>query len=407
MTRPAVAYERIERGIQKVIRTYVDGRTTEAYRMKYADEQGNIVSKTVRTEAQARTALARARTEVTDGSHTPANKGRTRFKDVADNWLKGQAHMKARTEHSCRWTIEVKLAPLHDVQMRNLTYAKVKDFRTQMDLDGLAPSSQTRTMWVLKAICEDARKRKLIAVNPCADLPKIKARRRSITIPSQQDVEALITRLSSPTTHDPKSWHDVRWPLIVEAAAYAGLRAGELAGLRISDFNAAKRSVNVERTIVDVAGELRLDTPKSDRGTRVVSDLDPGLCQRLSERCANQSARDYVFGDHSPDGRPRPLNHGNFYRRVFKPACAELGIEMRFHDLRHFHASLLIDAGLSPVEVAHRLGHANASFTLDTYSHLFKQESNGLGDLIAAGRREARGEEPETNLRFIPTAKAG
>lgn len=113
-----------------------------------------------------------------------------------------------------------------------------------------------------------------------------------------------------------------------------------------------------------------------------------------------------------PVRRPRrqrqatALNHGNFYRRVFKKACAELGIDMRFHDLRHFHASLLIDAGLSPVEVAHRLGHANASFTLDTYAHLFKKESTRLGELIAAGRSKARGDTAAPR-RLAPTPKAG
>lgn len=405
MSRPEVDYERIEEGLWKVTRTYEDGRTTEKFKWR-TSKDGMELSGTERTEPKARSALARARIALADGTAISARANKIKFKEVADQWLEGQTHMKARTERSCQWTIDSKLAPLHNLQMKHLTYAKVKDFRTHLAQDGLAPASQRRTMWVLRAICEEARKRKLISVNPCDDLPKIKNRKRTITIPTQAEVEALVARLSSPTADDPKGWHDERWALIVEAAAYSGLRAGELAGLRVSDFNAAKRSLNVERTIVDVAGELRLDTPKSDRGTRVVSDLDPGLCERLSERCGGLASRDYLFGDHDTSGKPRPLNHGNFYRRIFKKACAGLGVEMRFHDLRHFHASLLIDAGLSPVEVAHRLGHANASFTLDTYSHLFKQESTGLGALIAAGRSEARGENAAP-LRLVPTPKAG
>lgn len=407
MTRPQVKHERIERGLTKVVRTYEDGQTTEKFQYRYTNSEGAQVSGNERTKAKARSALARARTAVADGTDASATGARTTFKEVADLWLQGQTHMKARTERSCRWTIDSKLAPLHGVRMKNLTYAKVKDFRTQLALDGLAPSSQQRTMWVLKAICEEARRRKLINANPCDDLPKIRTRKRTIAIPTQAEVEALIDRLSFPTDDDPKGWHEARWALLVETAAYSGLRAGELAGLRVSDFNSVKRSLSVERTIVDVAGELRLDTPKSDKGTRVVSDLDPGLCERLSERSGGLASRDYVFGDRDTTDRSRPLNHGNFYRRVFKKACAELGIEMRFHDLRHFHASLLIDAGLSPVEVAHRLGHANASFTLDTYSHLFKKESNGLGDLIAAKRAEARGDADSPGLRLLPTTKAG
>lgn len=249
MTRPQVTYQRIERGLTRVLRTYEDGRSTEKFQYRYTNSEGDQVSGTERTEARARSALARARTEVADGTDSSATKGRTRFKDVADKWLQGQTHMKARTERSCRWTIDSKLVPLHDVHMKNLTYAKVKDFRTRLAQDGLAPASQQRTMWVLKAICEDARKRKLISVNPCDDLPKTKTRKRRITIPTQQDVEALITPLCFPTPDDPQSWHDPRWSLLVETAAYGGLRAGELAGLRVSDFNPAKRSLSVEHTI--------------------------------------------------------------------------------------------------------------------------------------------------------------
>lgn len=63
---------------------------------------------------------------------------------------------------------------------------------------------------------------------------------------------------------------------------------------------------------------------------------------------------------------------------------------MRFHDLRHYNASLLFDEGLSPLEVAHRLGHHDGAFTLRTYGHLFAKEDSGLGLRIAARRLAAQ-----------------
>jgi len=80
-----------------------------------------------------------------------------------------------------------------------------------------------------------------------------------------------------------------------------------------------------------------------------------------------------------------------------------LGLDIRFHALRHFNASLLIDAGLTPVEVAARLGHSSPAFTLNTYAHLFKKESTGLGDLIAQRRAQARG--AVSNVVPFPTAR--
>ena len=63
---------------------------------------------------------------------------------------------------------------------------------------------------------------------------------------------------------------------------------------------------------------------------------------------------------------------------------------MRFHDLRHFNASMLFDEGLMPLEVAARLGHHDGTFTLRTYGHLFARDDAGLGSRLAPRRAAAR-----------------
>ena len=126
-----------------------------------------------------------------------------------------------------------------------------------------------------------------------------------------------------------------------------------------------------------------------------MTDLDPGLVSRLNAHVADKRSADYVFGDRDSACRPRPYRHGNFLRRVFNPTRRALGLDsLRVHDLRHFYASLLIDEGLTAPEVAKRLGHADAAFTLRTYVHLFDKRSvreTGLGARIAARRAEAQG----------------
>lgn len=89
----------------------------------------------------------------------------------------------------------------------------------------------------------------------------------------------------------------------------------------------------------------------------------------------------FVFG--SPDGGP--LRRTNWRRRFWVPAvAASVGDPMRFHDLRHTHAALLVAAGEHPKVIQQRLGHASISTTLDTYGHLME----GL-DVAAADRLEA------------------
>ena len=411
MARGKPEYEGVEPGIQRITRKYDDGRVVVKFRIKYPDGNGGTQFRMVHSHriTDARNALAAAREAVRKGEHVTERDGRSRFIDVANLWFEShRADWKPRTERSYRWTIDSKLAPLHAVQLRNLNYGRVRDFRAQLAAAGLAPSSQKRTMLVLHAICEDARKRKLLAQNPCADLPKFKHRKPVKNMPTLDQVEALIARLASPAPAD--RWtYDPRWSLIVQTAAYSGLRAGELAGLQVRDFNPFKRSLGVERTVIELPGKfedgggLRVDTPKTESSRRVVTGLDEDLCGLLRLHCASLSPRDFVFGDRGPDGKPRPLNHGNFYKRVVKRACDELGIDMTFHDLRHFYASLLIDLGYNVVEVQSRLGHSSAAFTLNTYAHLFKEEAADVGDRIAERRAAAR--QTPTNVTSLKPKK--
>jgi integrase len=299
--------------------------------------------------------------------------------------------------------------------MRDLDYHRVVTLRAALSRpkangDKPAPSSIKRTMWVLNAICDYACKRNLISENPCAKLDKIKGRKPVKKMPTTEDVERLFAALSSPTPErkDKRGRQlqerpaDPRYPLLVETAAYSGLRAGELAGLQVRDLNVFNRSISVVRTVIALPGEgLRLDTPKSDAGTRTVTGLDSDLIDRLRVHCSTLSPRDYVFGSRDDEGKTRPLHVGNTYRRVIKPAAEALGIDMTFHGLRHHYASLLIDLGLNPVEVTAQLGHESAAFTLRTYAHLFKQDGTDVGDEVARRRAAARGEDTMvTRLRF-------
>lgn len=297
--------------------------------------------------------------------------------------------------------------PRNGVREQGLTYDVVSRFRSQLSRskgngDRPAPASIKRTMQVLSQICDYARKRTLLVDNPCTDLDTIKGRKPAKKMPSTEDVERLISHLAQPLPErqDAKGRTlkarpaDPRYALLVETAAYTGLRAGELAGLQKRDVNFFSRRISVSRTVIALPGEgLRLDSPKSEAGSRTATGLDADLLARLRTHCADLSPRDYVFGSRGPDSNSRPLHHGNFYRRIVKPAAEELGITMTFHGLRHHYASLLIDLGLSPVEVAAQLGHESAAFTLRTYAHLFQKDTTDVGDLIAERRAAARGQD--------------
>jgi len=81
--------------------------------------------------------------------------------------------------------------------------------------------------------------------------------------------------------------------------------------------------------------------------------------------------------------------HPNSLRDAWAKVAAEAGLQLRFHDLRHAHASLLLQQGVHPKIVSERLGHSGVGITLDTYSHalpgLQAEAAARLGDLLANG----------------------
>jgi integrase len=151
----------------------------------------------------------------------------------------------------------------------------------------------------------------------------------------------------------------------------------EMAALRTTSVNLLRRSVQVSESLYDVGGRIAFGPPKTKRSRRTLA-LPRFVCDEIAAHLADfgTGIDDLVFA--SPGGtalRPR-----NWRRRFWKPAVAfSVGEPLRFHDLRHSHAALLIREGQHAKVIQERLGHASIRTTLDTYGHLF----DGLDEAAA------------------------
>lgn len=382
MPRPTIARTAVATGVQQLTKTYDDGRVVVRYLARVRKDGTLTRVGTFTTQKAAEGAYRRALTQLESGDYVEKKARKTPFIEVAKHWL---AHhpgtWQPRTLATNTDIVNRRLANLHKVPISAVTYEQVTKALSGWTNDGLAFATRKRSYAVLKAVLADAHRRDLINRNPCdkvkwkdeAPPPEV-----SLRIPSPTDVEHLIVAMAEP------------WCLLVELAAYSGLRAGELAGLQVRHIDTAARSVRVEQTVVDLDGVLSIGKPKSKAGYRTVTDLDPDLCKRLAMYLVGKRSSDFVFGGRDDEGKARPHSHRNFAARFFQPGVKALGLSMRFHDLRHYNASLLFDEGLSPLEVAHRLGHHDGAFTLRTYGHLFAKEDSGLGARINARRQRAQ-----------------
>ena len=174
-------------------------------------------------------------------------------------------------------------------------------------------------------------------------------------------------------------------PALVVAAT-TGIRRGELAGLRWSDRNPITHTLSIARARKSIGGRS-VETPVKTRSSRRSIDLDPATETTLARWRRQQKAGghpveldDPIFTN--PTGRPlHPETISQlFTRQVTRTAMPAI----RFHDLRHTHATLLIAAGVPVKVLSERLGHANPGFTMATYQHVLPGMGADAADRFAA-----------------------
>jgi integrase len=158
--------------------------------------------------------------------------------------------------------------------------------------------------------------------------------------------------------------------------------------------------LRVEETLTDVRGRVAFKEPKSKASRRRVM-LPAALTEAIAIHLQTFGVGDGGLLFRSPMGEP--LRRTGWTRRFWQPAVAKvLGGTLRYHDLRHTHASLLIAEGTHPKVIQERLGHTSIRTTLDLYGHLFsgldQTAADGLDRLMRAS--DAAPARPGTVLAF-------
>lgn len=165
------------------------------------------------------------------------------------------------------------------------------------------------------------------------------------------------------------------WHTFYLAAFRTGMRLGELLGLQWGDIDFNSKFIHVQRSYKS----HRLSTPKNGKGRRVdmsdmlVTALDQKLTKSKKETLREgQKMVDFIFH------RNRKPIAQNSVRNTYKKILAKAGLrQIRFHDIRHTFATLLLSQGESPVYVKEQLGHHSIQMTVDVYGHLIPGANRG------------------------------
>lgn len=169
---------------------------------------------------------------------------------------------------------------------------------------------------------------------------------------------------------------------------YTGLRKGEALALSWDDIDTLTKRLCVSKTISQKHKEKNstytITSPKTSKGSRTI-DLPEKIISLLNKYkqwqikdCPDLTNQGFIFGG------KKPISQTSLERYKNKK-CKEAGVrQIRIHDLRHSHASLLINMGITPLFISERLGHRDVSTTLDVYSHLFPSNQREIVNKLDA-----------------------
>lgn len=177
-------------------------------------------------------------------------------------------------------------------------------------------------------------------------------------------------------------------------AVTTGMRLGELFGLQWSDVDLANGAILVRHALQELNGKLTLTEPKTAKSRRRV-ELPKMAIDALHSHLKRQMAAGHLAGGYVfTNTEGGPLRRSHFHGGNFKPLLTKAGLpEIRFHDLRHTAATLLLLDGTHPEIVRDRLGHSKIGITIDLYSHVLpsmQKEAAGRLDRLLSAKSEAK-----------------
>jgi integrase len=330
------------------------------WQARYWDASGNRVGAptTFATKGDAQRWLSAAETDQSRGDWHDPRLGDVPFREWADRWIVTKAPtLGPATQDLYRYLLRKHVVPrFGSMAVGRIASAQVQAWLADLHRSDLSPNTVAKAYRCLSGAMDGAVDAGLIARSPCTLKGAGTERHAEMQIATPEQVAELAAAVGP------------RWEALVFAAAYTGLRWGELAGLRRCDVDLEWNLVTVTRKLGEVNGQLSFSPPKTAAGKRTIG-MPSFVARSLAvhiDLYALPGAEGLVF----PSADGQPMRRSNFRRRVWEPATDEVYMSgFRFHDLRHTAATLAAASGTSLKALMARIGHASAAAAL-RYQHV-------------------------------------
>src|SRR5215207_5865126 len=360
-----------------------DGKVT-GYRGSYFAPDGKRRYVSAKRKGDAERLLREAMTDADRGLTFDASN--LTVSGYMTRWLEdfAKANLAPRTYHNYKLQIREHITPAFGtMKLSKLDTPNIQALYTAKLEGGLKPSSVKYIHAVLHCALEKAVELHLIPRNPAASARPPKIRQEEITPLDTQQARLLL-----------KAARGDRFASLYVLSLMCGLRMGESLGLKWSDIDFDAGTLRVHRQVQRIreGGGLVFSEPKN--ASRRTIDLPQRALEALRIHRKHQAEEKLRVTAYEDSGlvfatrKGTPQDAQNVINRHFKPLLKQAGHPpIRWHDLRHTCATLLLGRGVHPKLVQHLLGHVSITMTLDRYSHWMPS----MGRHAADGMDEALG----------------
>ena len=340
--------------IMRTGRVYVIKRTKEALRQKLKQRSGSVTFGNSREKIWISTL-------------------RISLKSTLRIWRTGLEKVQSRIKNK-RYVFDLKVTPyFKKKKMCEIKTADIRAWQNELIKQGYAQTYLKSINNQLAALFNYAVRYYDLKDNPCRKAGSIgKSKADDMEFWTKQEFKQFLPSM------DKKPEARMAFMLLY----WTGMRIGELLALTYEDIDLEKRIISISKSYQRIDGKDVITPPKTPKSNRKIT-IPPFLAEELKEYCS------HLYGI-MPSERMFRFTKSYKEHEIVR-GIKETGVKrIRLHDLRHSHASLLVELGFQPLAIAERLGHEKIETTLNTYSHLYPNKQAELAD-----RLELENEEDE------------
>lgn len=349
-----------------------DGSTAFSWQVDFIDNaRKRVVKSGFKTKAQAENFLAKIRLEVDKGSLVYKNT-QIMFVDLANNFMSNYAESYCRknTIIGYKGYLKNHLIPYFEsFKAVEITPNVIREYVKVMQDKGLKAKTINHTINLLSGIFNKAIEGNYINYNPVTSVKRLNLPHLEMEFLDTFDIKALLTTAKENFTNF--------YPLLQTALA-TGMRRGELLALTWNDIDFEHCQIRVNKSL----NFGKAEETKTKNSIRNV--VFPQKLVSVLLEWKNKAPKSNIVFCNCNGGY---MDANNMVRRYFKPCLKLAGIkDIRFHDLRHTYASLMISKHMPIKFIQQQMGHSSIQVTLDKYGHLmpelYELGGNALNDIV-------------------------